>query len=201
MNTLDKKVEKFRDAIFSAPSRTYGEKFMEPLIRKYYKWEKPVGNENDALDEEGDSKEIKCSKVLRKVPPKKVKSLLDRVLLGDNTTIVDRIVPYDQSMIAEYFCNIQNVKRDHFKELVYILLFADHIMIFKIKSQDIQNVPRWSGKHGRYDEFGKSGQFGIDKSILDWHIHNTLVDTLTWDELYKIAEITTDDSKKHNRTK
>ncbi len=34
--TMKYEIEKFRDGMFEAPSRTYGETYMEPIIRNFY---------------------------------------------------------------------------------------------------------------------------------------------------------------------
>ena len=68
------------------------------------------------------------------------------------------------------------------------MLFEDCIKIFESVTEDISNIPNWSGKHGRYDAVGKSGQFGITKATIKWHLENNLVATLTWDEVYEISK-------------
>ena len=52
--------------------------------------------------------------------------------------------------------------------------------VFQIKADEISSIPRWSDKHGRYDALGKSGQFMVDKSSIEWHLENQLKDTFTY---------------------
>ena len=68
------------------------------------------------------------------------------------------------------------------------MLFEDCIKIFESRKEDISNIPNWSDKHGRYDAVGKSGQFAIKRSNINWHLENNLVDTLTWEQVYKVAK-------------
>ena len=67
-------------------------------------------------------------------------------------------------------------------------MFEDCIQIFESNKEDISKIPNWCEKHGRYDALGKSGQFMITKSNIEWHLKNNLVATLTWDEVYEIAK-------------
>ena len=77
---------------------------------------------------------------------------------------------------------MQNVKRDHFDGLIYLLLFSDCIKVFCAKKSVVGTLPGWCGKHGRYDALGKSGQFGITRATIGWHLKNQLVDTITYRE-------------------
>jgi hypothetical protein len=178
---------KFRNGMFLAPSRTYGENFMEPILRKYLGLSKSNTPKNDAVNDNGKPQEIKCSQVLLSRPKKKA-SLVEKIILESENNVLNRLIPFGDCYDSKYDANIQNVKRDHFSKLVYVMLFEDCIKIFESDKEDISNIPNWSGKHGRYDEFGKSGQFAIRKNNIKWHLENNLVSTLTWDEVYVIAK-------------
>ena len=180
-------VIKFRNGIFVASSRTYGEKYMEPIIRKLRGLHPTSTNENDAVNDNGEFIEIKCSKVLLSRPKNK-DSLVENIILESENTELNRLIPFGDCYDSKYDANIQNVKRDHFSKLVYVMLFEDCIKIFESNKEDISNIPNWSGKHGRFDELGKSGQFGITKNNVKWHLENNLVSTLTWDEVYESAK-------------
>jgi hypothetical protein len=80
---------------------------------------------------------------------------------------------------------VQNVKRDHFDTLIYVLLFADCVKIFFADRDMIASgiFKGWSDKHGRYDAPGKSGQFGITKANIAWHLERHLRDTVTYEEV------------------
>lgn len=175
---------KVRNGLFLAASRTYGEQYVEPFIRKQYDLMDPPGNDHDGVGKDGTRYEIKASKVLKKTENiSKNKPLLDRVIFENDNAQINRLVPFSESLSAKYDANIQNVKRDHFEELIYVLLFGDCVKVFQIEASQISGIPRWSDKHGRYDALGKSGQFMINKGSIQWHLNNQLKDTFTYQQL------------------
>jgi hypothetical protein len=180
---------KVRNGLFLAASRTYGEQYVEPFIRKQYDLIDPPGNDHDGVGKDGTRYEIKASKVLKKTENiSKNKPLLDRVIFENDNAQINRFVPFSASTSTKYDANIQNVKRDHFEELIYVLLFEDCVKVFQIEASKISAIPRWSDKHGRYDALGKSGQFMINKGSIQWHLENQLRDTFTYQamaETYK----------------
>lgn len=187
----DEHVSQVRDGLFMAASRTYGEQYVEPIIRERFGLLAPGSDDHDAVDEDGYRYEIKACKVLR--PTGNIgtgKSLLDRVLSENELPVPDRAVPFAEYEFAEYLANVQNVKRDHFEFLVYALLFADCVKVFKAPSDDIATgkFKSWSDKHGRYDELGKSGQFPITRNTIQWHLDRYLWATLTYEEVVEIVE-------------
>jgi hypothetical protein len=183
---MKRKIEKFRDGMFEAPSRTYGESYMEPIIRTICKLFESDTTENDAKNDKDEAEEIKCTKVLRTKP--KGKSLVERIILESENNVLSRLISFDDCYTEKYDGNIQNVKRDHFSILKYVMLFEDCIKIFEIRKDDISKIPNWSGKHGRYDAEGKSGQFCITRNNIEWHLTNNLVTTLTWEQVYEITK-------------
>jgi hypothetical protein len=183
-----KKLEQFRNGMFFASSRTYGEQYIEPIIRKILDLNKSETEENDAIDKTGNYLEIKSSKVLESTKQEKKLSLIERVLLENDKNVVNRLINFEDCYTASYLSNIQNIKRDHFSILVYVMLFKDCIKIFISKKEEICNIPNWSGKHGKYDALDKNGQFGITKNNVKWHIKNNLYKTLTWGEVYEITK-------------
>jgi hypothetical protein len=176
----------FRNGMFQAASRTYGETYMEPIIRKKKGLSESATGENDAENSEGKFEEIKCSKVLRT----KIKKdfLLESILSENENSVLGRLVKFDDCYTEKYDSNIQNVKRDHFSILKYVMLFSDCIKIFESHADDISKIPNWCNTHGRYDAYGKSGQFNIKNTNIKWHLENNLVDTLLWEEAYQIAD-------------
>ena len=185
---MEHKIKEFRNGVMTASSRTYGEIIMEPIIRKIRGLSESDTSKNDAVNDNGEFEEIKCSKVL--VTPKQEKNItiVERVLLDIENNELNRLVKFVDRLREKYLSNIQNVKRDHFSKLVYVMLFEDCLKIFESDTEDISNIPNWSGKHGRYDKLGKSGQFAIKKNNIKWHLKNNLVSTLTWDEVYEISK-------------
>jgi|6_EtaG_2_1085325.scaffolds.fasta_scaffold98897_2 hypothetical protein len=184
------KIKKFRNNIFVAGPRVYGEQFMEPIIRKIRGLFESDTDENDAKNGDDEFVEIKCSKVLLKTQKNKNNKtgLRGRIMSQDDNYVLNRLIPFDDCYKTKYLSNIQNVKRDHFSKLVYGMLFEDCLKIFESDREDISNIPRWSDKHGRFDELGKSGQFGITHNNIEWHLKNNLVATLTWEDIYEMTE-------------
>ncbi len=199
--------KKVRDGLFLAASRSYGEQYVEPFVRKKYGFSDPLSNDHDAMDKDGKKYEIKACKVLKATGnSKKLKTILDRIIFENSNLDTKRLISFADCKTANYLANVQNVKRDHFDFLIYVLLFSDYVKIFFARKEDIYtgNFTSWSDKHGRYDEVGKSGQFGITKSNIQWHLDNNLKDTVTYEEMAQIyQEISNehDISKKHNNTK
>lgn len=178
--------EKIRDGIFLAASRTYGEQYIEPLVRYLYGLLPAENNAYDALDPSSGARyEIKAAKVLRQRTSANGLSVRKRIDLEVENTPLLRMVPYAERYEARYGANIQNVKRDHFDFLLYILLFSDRLSIFKLASVEInrENVPHWSDKHGRYDAFGKSGQFNINRDSIAEHEKKYRVNDLSYADL------------------
>jgi len=184
MVSNDDLAHKIRNGLFLAASRTYGEQYVEPFIREQYKLIDPPGNDHDGVAKDGTRYEIKASKVLKKTTNiSKSKSLLERIIFENDNAQINRLVPFSESQTTKYDANIQNVKRDHFEELIYVLLFEDCIKVFQIKALEISAIPRWSDKHGRYDALGKSGQFMINKGSIQWHLDNQLKDTFSYNQI------------------
>ena len=188
VNTDNMIVEQFRDGIFRSASRTYGEQYIEPILRKYYGWEESNEGANDAVGNDGQLIEIKASKVLLSTEKKENISLVERIISENHNDVINRLVSFDDRYDSEYYANMQNVKRDHFDELYYVMLFEDCLKIFVSKKDNISTIPNWYDKHGRYDAPGKSGQFAIKKTNIAWHIENNLITTLTWEEVYNITK-------------
>lgn len=183
---MDDRAAKIRNGIFSSAQRTYGEKYMEPIIRFLYGLSPSNTAENDGVDQDGLFYEIKCSQVLAPNPlPITVGSNLYSKIMQENAaSIEDRIVFFEDAYDVSFNCNIQNIKRDDFDVLLYVLLFADEIHVYSIDSEDIESeISNWCGKHGRYDEEGKSGQFSINNRNLADHEERFLIDVFTWEDI------------------
>ena len=191
-----------RDGIFRSSNRTYGETYIEPLIRAKFGLVPSGTGSFDAFSADKKIKyEIKSSKVLREKKEVEATTLFDVIAAAKQTDDLDRLIPTAECETAEYVANIQNVKRDDFDILIYVLLFEDAIKVFMIPSSKINadNVPNWSDKHGRYDEFGKSGQFPIKAANIKVHISNYAKTTLTWDEAARIFKELAPNGEKHDK--
>lgn len=180
---------KIRNGLFLASSRTYAEQYVEPFIRFELGLTSPESNDHDGVDKMGIKYEIKASKVLSPTYNlDKSKSIYERIMFENTNLEINRLVSFSHAETAEYGANIQNVKRDHFKFLIYVLLFEDCIKVFKIENSHISKIPNWSDKHGRYDQLGKSGQFPINKGNIDWHISKYLTHTFNYDHIASVTQ-------------
>jgi hypothetical protein len=180
-----------RDGLFLAASRTYGEQYIEPLIRFRYDLSRPTSNDHDAKDVDGNRIEIKACKVLESSANREgTRSLLERVLYENENLPTKRMIEFEDHLNRNYDANVQNVKRNHFEYLLYVLLFKDCVKVFRAETNEIATgrFKGWSDKHGRYDELGKSGQFSVSKSTIEWHLENHLMDTIKYQEVYDILE-------------
>ena len=165
--------ELVRDGLFSAASRTYAEQYIEPLIRQKFNLLEPSGDDYDADDREGHRYEIKAS-----------------IIYEVEDSPLHRYFDSSERFNEDYDANIQNVKRDHFDTLIYVLLFKDCLRIFFANVSTIASglLPNWSDKHGRYDEEGKSGQFPISKSNIEWHESQNLEYVMTYEVAAQIFQ-------------
>lgn len=191
MEELSEGARRVRDGLFLASSRTYAEQYVEPFIRAKYGFKDPTSDDHDALGRDGTRYEIKACKVLRATDNGKgSKSIIERIWFEALNLETSRFVPFHECLTAEYLANVQNVKRDHFDVLIYVLLFSDCIKIFWADTKDIVkgSFRSWSDKHGRYDQHGKSGQFGITKASIGWHLEHQLHDTVDYEEMTEIFE-------------
>ena len=182
-------IARIRNGLFLASSRTYGEQYIEPAVRKKYNLQQSKTNDSDATDQNGTRFEIKACKVMRNTENSATsKTILARILFENDNSEINRLVLFSECKTANFLANVQNVKRDHFDYLIYVLLFEDCVKIFFARSTEIKTgiFPSWSDKHGRYDEPGKSGQFPITKSNIQWHLDNHLKDTVSYDEMKTI---------------
>lgn len=175
-----------RNGLFLAASRTYGEQYVEPFVREWYGLNEATYADHDAVGTDGTKYEIKSCKVMKSsVNRRGSRTLLQRVLYENDNLSHKRAVPFSDAKTAKYDANVQNVKRDHFDILIYVLLFADCLKIFWANAEDIKvgQFRGWSDRHGRYDQPGKSGQFNVTKSTIEWHIENHLKETISYEDL------------------
>ena len=189
LGELQQQATKIRDGLFLAPSRSYGEQYIEPFIRQMYSLDQPDGGDYDAIDQQGSRYEIKSCKVLAKnLEVSKKEPLIERILAENYNIMTNRLILFEDRENTDYMANVQNVKRDHFDFLIYVLLFEDCIKIFRVETAKINlsTIPNWSDKHGRYDALGKSGQFPITRRNISHHLDNYLIDTV---EYSQVAEI------------
>ena len=186
---MNKEVIKFRNGMFFSSSRNCGETYVEVIVRKVLGLFRSDTKDNDAITTDGEFVEIKSSKVLTE--KKESPSFRETIMLeyeNNGPGLINRLVKFVDYLVSNYKSNIQNIKRHKFDILTYIMLFKDCIQIFESTTEDISDIPGWSGKHGGEDKKGKNGQFGITKTRINWHLDNNLIQTLTWEEVYEISD-------------
>lgn len=179
-------IEQVRRGLLLAPSRTYAEQYIEPFIRSQYNLLEPTADDHDALDYDDNPYEIKASKVL--VETNETGTLIERIRRQNQVNEVERAILFENCESSEYLANIQNVKRDHFQTLIYVLLFSDTVKVFSVPSEEIRAdaFPNWSGRHGRYDAPEKSGQFGISRRNIKIHLDRYLLDSFSYADLTEV---------------
>lgn len=181
--------QKVRDGLLLAASRTYAEQYVEPFVRAKYNLREPLLGDHDGVDAKGIKYEIKACKVLRaSVNRLGSRTLLERIIYENDNIQTNRAIPFAEATTASYDANVQNVKRDHFDVLIYVLLFADCAKVFWADTDDIATTKfrGWSDKHGRYDALGKSGQFNVTRNTIQWHVEHHLRDTVTYQEMGEV---------------
>jgi len=88
-----------------------------------------------------------------------------------------------------YNCNIQQIKRELFDDLMYMIFSHDRVQVFVIKSGDIETSDiGYSNKQHRNNE--GEGQFHIHSGNYSMHI-DMLVDEIEYSECYDL--LNTDD--------
>ena len=74
-------VKRIRNGLFLAPSRSYGEQYIEPFVRRKYNLKDPTSNDNDGTDQSGKRYEIKACKVLKATGnSKRLKTIIKKIL-------------------------------------------------------------------------------------------------------------------------
>jgi len=184
MRKLSASAKLVRDGLFLAASRPFGEEYIENFVRACYGLRKPDRGSYDAVDSKGIRYEIKAARALRPRPQKSgSKTILERIQFENQSLVTNRLVRFDECRTAIYDANIQNIKRDHFDILTYLVLFEDCVKVFDVKRAEISSMDGWSKFHGLYDVVGKSGQFSVRRGNIEWHLQNYLVDSISYPQM------------------
>lgn len=156
------KKQYLRQAVVSAGPKEMG-KIAEKIAEKKYELE-PVKSDEFDYYMGGIRLEVKSSRAFVK---EKRKVLVNA-----------RDLPFEPT----YNCNIQQIKRDLFDELMYMIFAHDKIQVFIIKSGDIESADiGYSNKQHRNNE--GEGQFHIHSGNYSLHI-DMLVGELDYAECY-----------------
>lgn len=184
-------VDIFKRKFFDLPSRSFGETYVEPILRKYFNDSISSNKLFDAL--RGDNKQRVEYKAVRVVHSNKTKkkSLYDNVM--SITPISDRIGTIDDIKKGNIVANCQNIKLEDFDILDYVLVDADGFHIFEITTKDFikyieeGKFPNWCDKHGSKDG-GKNGQFPINSGNIETHLNQWHKKTLSWKDILDIVK-------------
>lgn len=172
------KFNKFKRGVFNASPRKFGT-MCECIIEKVYNLNPSTLSNFDKVDMDGNRIEVKfsrCSSI-----PKKCESMIDEII--NENQDVKYLNENDDS---DFWCNIQQVKPSEFDYLYYGVFYKDIIKIFRIKSDEILNIPCYSNKQHR-GNIGE-GQFPINQKTLSWHLKNTHVQNLTYKEVFDLLK-------------
>lgn len=172
-----------RDGIFALRTRRFGT-VAELLIKRLLKLDKGRSIFHDLYDDNAKLRiEVKFSAV----------SKSSEVVITEETVLQciedaiasNRMVQYSNWQECSFDSNIQQIKRDQFDVLYYGLFFADKIMIFRIKSDEIEAAGIGYSDRQHKGNLGE-GQFHINNRTFDIHLKKFLVNELTYDEFYQV---------------
>ena len=179
-------IEDFRNGIFSLQTRRFGD-VAEIMIKKIYN----MSNSNVLnFDKEKDGKriEVKFSRGLKKNDSIiNEYNIVEQCLKGSPN---NRSILSTEATKYKFDCNIQQIKNKEFDELYFGIFFKDVVEIFKITSQEIENLSNYSNKQHR-GNVGE-GQFHLNQKNIENYRQKYLIRSLTYQELYQILECNND---------
>ena len=68
-------IKRIRNGLFLAPSRSYGEQYIEPFVRKKYNLKDPASNDHDATDQNSkryDNQIVEFTRFTESTKPRKI---------------------------------------------------------------------------------------------------------------------------------
>lgn len=172
-----------RDGIFSLRTRRFGT-VAELLIKRLVNLQKGKNIFHDLYDDAAKLKiEVKFSAVLKSS---------DIVITEENVLqciedaiAANRMVNYSEWKDSKFDSNIQQVKRSQFDVLYYGLFFADKILVFRIKSEEIDKAGISYSDKQHKGNIGE-GQFHINNDTLEIHLEKFLVKELSYEVFYSL---------------
>lgn len=174
--------ETLREGIFALNTRRFGS-VTEVMIKRLAKLKKARSLFHDLYDDiQGQRVEVKFSVVTKKadIPVRE-----DTVLACIEQAIDEnRMVSYGSWRGCHFDSNIQQIKKSEFDVLYYGLFFSDRILIFSLRSEQIDSHIYYSDKQHK-GNVGE-GQFHINQDTLQVHLDNHLYKELTYEELLKL---------------
>ena len=198
-------IEIFKKVFFDLPSRSFGETYVEAVLRRKYNEQHYEGTEADAYKEIVFETGIKT---IQKIEYKAARALFEEVKEVTAFSMFDKIMA-SCSMSSRKASiedikrniikvNLQNIKCDKngnfdFDYLRYVIVCNEGFYVFGLSCKDMINFvknkefPNWCSKHGS-KESGLNGQFPITGDNINWHIKNTLIEVVSWEEVASILK-------------
>ena len=90
----------------------------------------------------------------------------------------------------KYSCYFQQLKPNYFDYLYYGILYKDSVAIFKIKNNQLCDVPHFSRSQHRDNK--NECQFSVDNSTISWHMKNNFVRFISYEEIFEILKRVSD---------
>ncbi len=179
---MTEEIKTFRDGIFALHTARFGT-VAELMIETIYSLSKSHNRFHDRFDDAEQQRiEIKFSTVM-----KENEKLITRENAIDQcmkANFGNRALKSELMDTAKYDCNIQQVKRAEFDVLYYGLFFADKIVIFKMRSDEVADCPTYSDRQHKGNE--GEGQFHINRNNIRYHMNNHLDKCLSYEELFDL---------------
>lgn len=179
---MDTVINNFREGIFALQTRRFGT-VAELMIEVLYNLQKSKTLRFDKKDN-NQRVEIKFSKGLKENSDTIQKNNLIQQCLEALT--INRAFDSTEATSQNFDCNIQQIKKKEFDILYYGIFFKDHIEIFKIKADEINNLNNYSNKQHR-GNVGE-GQFHLTNNNIEEHRKKYLVKILSYEELYELFQ-------------
>ena len=175
-------LEDFKQGIFRLPHKRFGT-LCQIMINKLFSYSSPMNNYHDLFDNDKSHRiEIKFSIVREKwkclLNEENIMECIQHSLEGT------KVMHFKNHISNDFDCSMNHVKPAEFDRLYYGLFFEDQILIFTMKSSDINH------KIGYCDKQQKGGvgegQFHISNKNIQYHLNNHLCHSLNYEQLYKM---------------
>jgi len=169
-----------KDAIFKLGYKRFGT-VAEILVKKLFNAEVSPDNTYDLIIDE---KKVECkfSRAQKKDTVKVTEDTILEAIFQD----ANRDIDYDTCEFYSWDCNFQQIKKDLFDVLYYGIFFSDCLVIYSIKSEDINEEVNYSNKQHR-GNVGE-GQFHINARSIGLHEKN-LVQILSYEEIEECLKL------------
>lgn len=181
--------EIFKRNVISADSRNVGEKFVQPILDKFYGYEPSKDSSYDSLD---GNKKLEYKSGRASFPKEKKKISLYESFMNPEE-LYNRRGKISDIVNGKITVNFQNIKPHTFDLLIYVIISDDGFDIYKITKEELEekvkmeDFPNWSEHHGREEKGGRNCQFHITSKNIEWH-NRYKIDHLSWEDIAKLAK-------------